>query len=92
MATLKQLTLDGAVSLLTYLQFDCMTDEKLGAMALTATLCEMLNQLNENYPGIVDIYGWRKMAHPQTTVSCDTSSPVAVNGDRYSVFGETRLS
>jgi hypothetical protein len=69
-----------------------MTDKQLGAMALTATLCEMLNQLNTNYPGIADVYGWQKVAQRQTAVDCNTPELVSIDDDRYSVFGKTRLS
>jgi aminopeptidase-like protein len=61
MKPLEQLALDGALNLLTYLQFTSLEDDRLGAIAVTATLCEMLSQLETRYPGITDSYGWQKV-------------------------------
>jgi hypothetical protein len=60
MMTLEQLTLSGATTLLTYMQCAHLTNNELNASALAATLCEMLNQLEEFQPGVAHNYGWSK--------------------------------
>lgn len=91
MAMLEKLTLDGAVSLLTYLQCRGLQDEYLGATALAATLCEMLNQIEATYPGITDIYGWRKTSCQSNGVEPDTANIIPVD-DNHSVFNITPVS
>ncbi|HIK43020.1 hypothetical protein [Thermoleptolyngbya sp. M55_K2018_002] len=61
---LNQLTLTGAMSLLTYLQYAQFQQQALEAGAIAATLCEMLNQLHQQYPGIADDYGWQPTDAP----------------------------
>lgn len=65
--TLEQLTLNGATTLLTYLQCARLTNEGIGAEALAATLCEMLNQIEATHPGITQGYGWKKVISPETS-------------------------
>jgi hypothetical protein len=57
---LEQLTLNGAITLLTYLQYAQHNSDLLNAEAVVATLCEMLNQLNTQYPQIAAGYGWQQ--------------------------------
>jgi hypothetical protein len=45
MMTLEQLTLNGSITLLTYLQCAQLTNDSVNARAVAAALCEMLNQL-----------------------------------------------
>lgn len=92
MAMLEKLTLDGAVSLLTYLQCRGLQDESLGATALVAILCEMLNQIEATYPGITDIYGWRKTSCQSDGVKPDTVNSTWVDDDNHSVFNITHVS
>jgi hypothetical protein len=60
MATLEQLTLNGAMTLLSYLQYSGLEHEQVGAEAVAATLCEMLTQLEADFPGYAERYGWTK--------------------------------
>ncbi len=61
MATLEYLTLSGAMTLLTYLQYARISDQQLQAQAVVGTLCEMLSQLEINFPGVAEEYGWTKV-------------------------------
>jgi hypothetical protein len=60
--SVEQLTLTGALTLLTYLQYSHFDDQGINADAVTATLCEMLTQLDTKHPGISSEYGWQKIA------------------------------
>ncbi len=66
---LEDLALSGATNLLTFLQYDRLDDQGLGASALAGTLCELLNQLESIQPGVTDVYGWQK-ADPD----CETTA------------------
>jgi hypothetical protein len=61
MATLEQLTLSGAMTLLTYLQYSGVEHEQVRAEAVAAALCEMLSQLEADFPGYAERYGWTKI-------------------------------
>ncbi|MCL6436093.1 MAG: hypothetical protein K6T90_18155 [Leptolyngbyaceae cyanobacterium HOT.MB2.61] len=61
MMTLEQLTLNGSITLLTYLQCAQLTNDSVNARAVAAALCEMLNQLESIQPGITYDSGWRKV-------------------------------
>lgn len=56
-----QLTLSGAMTLLGYLQHSQIAPSQVKAEAIVATLCEMLSQLEANFPGITKEYGWEKI-------------------------------
>jgi hypothetical protein len=56
-----QLTLNGAMTLLSYLQCAHLSPSHLKATAIAATLCEMLSQLEAEFPGITHEYGWEKI-------------------------------
>ena len=60
MATLEKLTLNGAMTLLTYLQYSGLEHEQVRAEAVAAALCEMLTQLEADFPGYAERYGWTK--------------------------------
>lgn len=60
MATLEKLTLNGAMTLLTYLQYSGLEQEQVRAEAVAAALCEMLTQLEADFPGYAERYGWTK--------------------------------
>lgn len=62
MATLEKLTLNGAMTLLTYLQYSGLEHEQVRAEAVAAALCEMLTQLEADFPGYAERYGWTKTA------------------------------
>ncbi len=62
MATLEKLTLNGAMTLLTYLQYSSLEQEQVRAEAVAAALCEMLTQLEADFPGYAERYGWTKAA------------------------------
>jgi hypothetical protein len=62
MATLEKLTLNGAMTLLTYLQYSGLEHEQVRAEAVAAALCEMLTQLEADFPGYAEQYGWTKVA------------------------------
>lgn len=68
MATLNQLALTGAMTLLGYVQRSTVmplnSDEATTAEALAATLCEMLTQLEQQCPGITQDYGWSAVGEP----------------------------
>ncbi len=73
MATLEQLTLNGAMTLLTYLQYSGCEHEQVRAEAVAAALCEMLTQLEAAFPGYAERYGWTKEApEMQQTVMIET--------------------
>lgn len=61
---LDQLTLTGAISLLTYLQYAQFQNRALEPGAIAATLCEMLSQLNQQYPDLAADYGWQEINPP----------------------------
>ena len=62
MLAIEQLTLNGAMTLLTYLQHSRLEDEAIGAIAISAMLCEMLNQLEDLHPGVASDYGWQPIS------------------------------
>ncbi|WP_448602656.1 hypothetical protein [Thermoleptolyngbya sp.] len=66
---LDQLTLTGAISLLTYLQYAQFQRRALEPGAIAATLCEMLSQLNQQYPGITSSYGWEESCPPGVQIA-----------------------
>ena len=92
MMTLEQLALNGATTLLSYLQCDGLTDEKLGAIALAGTLCELLNQLETLQPGITASYGWKQALDSHEAVANLTWNSQRIDHDRYSDFNLTSLS
>ncbi|MDX2229259.1 MAG: hypothetical protein NW220_06460 [Leptolyngbyaceae cyanobacterium bins.349] len=59
--TVDQLTLNGALTLLSYLQCTDLSPNHVKAAAIAATLCEMLSQLEADFPGIAQEYGWEKV-------------------------------
>lgn len=66
----EQLTLNGAMALLSYLQCSHLSPAHIKAAAIAATLCEMLSQLETEFPGITHEYGWEKIVElPHRTVS-----------------------
>lgn len=66
---LNQLTLTGAISLLTYLQYAQFQRQALEAGAIAATLCELLNQLHQQYPDIAADYGWQPTDAPAIPIA-----------------------
>lgn len=62
MAGLEQLTLNGAMTLLSYLQYAQTVHNQVKAEAIAAVLCEMLSQLETTFPGITQEYGWEKVS------------------------------
>lgn len=66
---LDQLTLTGAISLLTYLQYAQFQQQALESGAIAATLCELLSQLHHKYPGIAAEYGWQPMDAPAVPIA-----------------------
>ncbi|XGV95094.1 MAG: hypothetical protein ACAF41_20395 [Leptolyngbya sp. BL-A-14] len=96
MLALEQLTLNGAVTLLTYLQHARLEDETTGTIAIAATLCEMLSQLEAMYPGITTHYGWQQI-HPDSSYTGQVVESASVNylyleDDRCSSFQPASLS
>lgn len=89
--TLEQLTLNGATTLLTYLQCTRLTNEGIGAEALAATLCEMLNQIEAEHPGITHGYGWEKVISLETDLELGWESN-QIDNDRHTDFDFSRLS
>ncbi len=76
MATLEQLTLNGAMTLLSYLQYSSFEHEQVRAEAVAAALCEMLTQLEADFPGYAERYGWTKNnSLMKQTVSLQASTP-----------------
>ncbi|MFQ3618282.1 MAG: hypothetical protein SNJ57_13565 [Cyanobacteriota bacterium] len=77
---LKQLTLTGAIGLLTYLltylQYAQFQQQAPEAGAIAATLCEMLSQINQQYPDIIAEYGWQPIDAP-AACSLSACSPSA---------------
>lgn len=90
--TLEQLALSGATTLLTYLQCDRLTDEGVGADAIAATLCELLNQLESDYPGVTDSFGWQKVPFANEQGQATNCHSARIDGDRYTDFGFSSLS
>lgn len=73
MVALEQLTLNGALTLLSYLQCSRQQHELLKADAIAVALCEMLTQPEDSFPGVAR-YSWTEAtlllsratnAHPQ---------------------------
>lgn len=91
MLVLEQLTLNGAVTLLTYLQHDRLKDEAIGAVAIAATLCEMLSQLEATYPGTTGNYGWQQV-HSDGVLESASVDYVFLDDDCYSGFKSASLS
>lgn len=92
MMALEQLALSGATTLLTYLQCDRLTDESVGADAIAATLCELLNQLESDYPGVTDSYGWHKVPLATEQGQANNYNSVRIDRDRYNDLGFSSLS
>ncbi|HEY9647529.1 MAG TPA: hypothetical protein V6C88_14225 [Chroococcidiopsis sp.] len=61
--TLEQITLNAALTLQSYLQHADASEEALTPEAIASTLCDMLSQLNSQYPDITTDFGWRPV-HP----------------------------
>lgn len=77
----EQLTLNGAMTLLSYLQCSQVSPTDLQVEAVAGTLCEMLSQLENNFPGITKEYGWEKitvLTEPLTGREIDLDRDVAV--------------
>ena len=91
MLAIEQLTLNGAVTLLTYLQHSRLEDEAMGAIAIAALLCEMLNQLESLYPGIVSDYGWQHR-DASSTLDSGSADDLLLDGDCYNDFKPASLS
>lgn len=64
MSVLEQITLNGAMTILSYLQYSQANLEQVNAEGLVATLCEMLTQVENTYPGITEEYGWVQSQRP----------------------------
>ena len=62
MYSTEELALNGALTLLTYFQCSHIEHTPLEAASIAAMLCEMLNQLEERFPGVVKEYGWTKVS------------------------------
>jgi len=67
-----QLTLNGAMTLLSYLQCSHLSASHIKVEAIAATLCQMLSQLETEFPGITREYGWEKIVD-----LAETASPIA---------------
>lgn len=76
MATLEQLTLNGAMTLLTYLQYSGLEHEQVRAEAVAAALCEMLTQLEADFPGYAERYGWTKVTPERRQVAVMETPPL----------------
>ncbi|GEM_PF-6626981 len=92
MLALEQLTLNGAMTLLTYLQHSRLEDESAGAVAIAALLCEMLNQLEMVHPGVATNYGWQRTSEPSGVVDPICPDYLFLDDDCYSSFQPTGLS
>jgi hypothetical protein len=92
MLAIEQLTLNGAMTLLTYLQHSRLEDEATGAIAIAAMLCEMLNQLEALHPGIVNEYGWQQMSDANSTLDSGSVAYLLLDDDCYSDFKSASLS
>jgi hypothetical protein len=92
MMTLEKLTLNGATTLLSYLQQNCLDDSEVGAIALAGALCEMLNQLELAYPGITENYGWERTITPQTESYPRYRDFSPIESDRYPDFPSSHVS
>ncbi len=81
-----QLTLNGAATLLSYLQCAHLSPAHIQATAIAATLCELLSQLETNFPGITREYGWEKIIELSdvTGVAPEVEAPTVLDGDRDS--------
>jgi hypothetical protein len=90
--TLEELALSGATNLLTFLQYDRLNNQEMGAIALAGTLCELLNQLESIQPGVSDPYGWQKADSIDENVAAATWDTPHMDHDRYSDFDSPRLS
>ena len=92
MLAIEQLTLNGAMTLLTYLQHSRLEDEAMGATAIAALLCEMLNQLESLYPGIANAYGWQQISDANSIVGSGSADYLFLDDDCYSDFKSASLS
>lgn len=97
MLALEQLTLNGAVTLLTYLQHARLEDETAGAIAVAANLCEILNQLEAMHPGITSHYGWQQVPldssiDPANVVEHASGDYLFLDDDRCRSFESASLS
>ena len=81
MLAIEQLTLNGAVTLLTYLQHSRLEDEAMGAIAIAAMLCEMLNQLEALYPGFARSYGWQPISDVSKLVDSTDANYLFLDDD-----------
>lgn len=79
-----QLTLNGAATLLSYLQCAHLSPAHIQAAAIAATLCELLSQLETDFPGITREYGWEKIIELSevTGFAPEVEAPRVVEGDR----------
>ena len=80
MTDLEQLTLNGAITLLTYLQCAQTIHNQVKAEAIAAVLCEMLSQLETYFPGITQEYGWEKVT--LLSNECSSTSQTYLESDR----------
>lgn len=80
-----QLTLNGAMTLLSYLQCAHLSPTSIKAAAIAATLCEMLSQLETEFPGITREYGWEKIVELSAwPISiADRELPPVLESDRH---------
>jgi hypothetical protein len=92
MLAIEQLTLNGAMTLLTYLQHSRLEDESTGAIAIAAMLCEMLNQLESLHPGIVNEYGWQQISDANGLIDSSSADYLFLDDDCYSDFKSASLS
>lgn len=79
-----ELTLNGAMTLLSYLQHAHLSLATVKADAIAATLCEMLSQLESDFPGITREYGWEKIYElpERSLIPTTTKATHPVESDR----------
>ncbi|PSB28145.1 hypothetical protein C7B82_14985 [Stenomitos frigidus ULC18] len=92
MLAIEQLTLNGAMTLLTYLQHSRLEDETTGVIAITAMLCEMLNQVESLHPGITSEYGWQPTGSEDSVVVSNSTNDLFLADDCYSDFKSASVS
>lgn len=80
MTDLEQLTLNGAMTLLSYLQCAQTIHNRVKAEAIAAVLCEILSQLETNFPGIAQEYGWEKVT--LLSNECSSTNQTYLESDR----------
>jgi hypothetical protein len=74
-----ELTLSGAMTLLSYLQYSQQCSDSVDVVAVAATLCEMLSQLEHELPGVAKAYGWEKV---MPSIEAQTAMGVYLDSDR----------